>query len=227
MSKSSLLAVFLVCCCFLYFELITKKESFLKISAAQGPGGRKIQRVSDINAMGPSAPMPNAGSYMQPTPAPPTLLDPMANNYNPQANFNNGSIPMQTAGNYGYNPQPSHMASSQQPPSYAAAAGMNAAPTGFATSPAGAPNQGAANQFPQFGMFQQPIVQDMAMQYGQRLADQGKQLVENQFEKWVPVAKLKYYFAVDNNYVIHKLRLLFFPFTHRVSIKCFNEMKFV
>jgi len=66
-------------------------------------------------------------------------------------------------------------------------------------------------------MFQQPIVQDMAMQYGQRLADQGKQIMENQFEKWVPVAKLKYYFAVDNAYVGRKLRLLFFPYIHKVG----------
>lgn len=69
----------------------------------------------------------------------------------------------------------------------------------------------------QFGMFQQPIVQDMAMQYGQQLANQGKQLVESQFEKYVPVTRLKYYFAVDNKYVVNKLRLIFFPFTHKVS----------
>lgn len=69
----------------------------------------------------------------------------------------------------------------------------------------------------QFAMFQQPIVQDMALQYGQKLADQGKQLVESNFEKYVPVTRLKYYFAVDNKYVINKLRLIFFPFTHKVS----------
>lgn len=61
------------------------------------------------------------------------------------------------------------------------------------------------------------MVQDMAMQYGQKLADQGKELVNKEFEKYIPVTKLKYYFAVDNKYVINKLRLLFFPFTHRVS----------
>lgn len=60
-------------------------------------------------------------------------------------------------------------------------------------------------------MFQQPIVQDMALQYGQRLADQGKE----QLEKYIPITRLKYYFAVDNKYVINKMRLLFFPFTHR------------
>lgn len=61
------------------------------------------------------------------------------------------------------------------------------------------------------------MVQDMAMQYGQKLADQGKDLVNKEFEKYIPVTRLKYYFSVDNKYVINKLRLLFFPFTHRVS----------
>lgn len=70
----------------------------------------------------------------------------------------------------------------------------------------------------QFAMFQQPIVQDMALQYGQKLADHGKELVNEKFEKYVPVTRLKYYFAVDNKYVINKLRLLFFPFTHSVRI---------
>jgi hypothetical protein len=68
---------------------------------------------------------------------------------------------------------------------------------------------------PSFAMFQQPIVQDMALQYGQKLADQGKELVHKEFEKYVSVSKLKYYFAVDNRYVLNKLRLIFFPFAQR------------
>lgn len=68
---------------------------------------------------------------------------------------------------------------------------------------------------PQFGVFQQPMVQDMAVQYGQRLADHGKELLNEKVEKYIPVTRLKYYFAVDNKYVIHKLRLIFFPFTHK------------
>lgn len=72
-----------------------------------------------------------------------------------------------------------------------------------------------ANFQNQFAMFQQPMVQDMAMQYGQKLADQGKEYVNKEFEKYVPVTKLKYYFAVDNRYVMNKLRLLFFPFAHK------------
>lgn len=67
----------------------------------------------------------------------------------------------------------------------------------------------------QFSVFQQPMVQDMALQYGQKLADQGKEIVNTHFEKYIPVTKLKYYFAVDNKYVLHKLRLIFFPFTQK------------
>lgn len=80
----------------------------------------------------------------------------------------------------------------------------------------------------------QPIVQDMAMQYGQQvrilfstnwwklmfilfqLAGAGTTMLKNEVEKFVPVSKLKYYFAVDINYVASKLLLLFFPFTHKV-----------
>lgn len=89
----------------------------------------------------------------------------------------------------------------------------------------GAPGPHQMNQNPdpnqqggfgqQFGMLQQPMVQDMAMQYGLKLADQGKDIMNKEFEKYVPVTKLKYYFAVDNRYVMNKLRLLFFPFAHK------------
>lgn len=76
-------------------------------------------------------------------------------------------------------------------------------------------------------MLDQPMVQGMALEYGQRLADQGKQLVETQFEKYIPVTRLKYYFAVDNNYVIKKIILILFPFTHRVSsTHSFVEFKY-
>ncbi|KAM7360697.1 yip1d-interacting factor 1 isoform 2-T2 [Cochliomyia hominivorax] len=186
-----------------------------------GPG-RKIKRVSDVNAMGPAAPMPNASPYMQPS-AGPTVLDPMMQTGGsyaaplqpmqaPQANsYNNGgmSMPNQSYGYASPSPQP------QQPPQYSSVPGGVGPSVGGTPFGAQPQQPGVAGQFPQFAMFQQPIVQDMAMEYGQRLADQGKQLVENQFTKWVPVSKLKYYFAVDNNYVINKLRLLFFPFTHK------------
>uniref|UniRef100_A0A0A1WEZ0 Protein YIF1B-B n=1 Tax=Zeugodacus cucurbitae TaxID=28588 RepID=A0A0A1WEZ0_ZEUCU len=191
----------------------------------QGPS-RKPKRVSDINAMGPAPPMNAPLAYMQPNVGAP-MPDPTA-----AVNVGYGMAPQPAPTSIGgFNTGPAPV----QNQSYSYAAPPTSQPTAFAAAPPAQPQYGgnmsmggaagmgapgAQGQFqtgvpPQFAMFQQPIVQDMAMQYGQRLADQGKQLVENQFEKWVSVAKLKYYFAVDNKYVINKLRLLLFPFTHK------------
>lgn len=63
-------------------------------------------------------------------------------------------------------------------------------------------------------MFAQPMVADLAMQYGASMVGAGRQIVDRELEKYVPVSKFKYYFAVDTMYVTKKLRLLFFPFTH-------------
>jgi hypothetical protein len=46
-------------------------------------------------------------------------------------------------------------------------------------------------------------------------------MLKQEVEKIVPVSSLKYYFAVDTKYVVSKLMLLFFPFTHKVRINCF------
>ena len=69
---------------------------------------------------------------------------------------------------------------------------------------------------PQFAtqLLAEPMVANMAAHYGNALVGSGKQ----QFEKYVPVSALKYYFAVDTDYVVMKLTLLFFPFTHKVSL---------
>ncbi|XP_060646006.1 protein YIF1B-A isoform X1 [Drosophila nasuta] len=191
---------------------------------SQGGGrARPIKRVSDVNAMGPSAPMPTGSAFMQPTAAP-TMFDP--NLYGgpaPQTNSYGGYNAVPTMApqaaaapsqpqNFGYTAAPQAQVPGAQP---STSYGVPQQPTPYGVAPPNAAGAAAPGQYPQFAMLQQPIVQDMAMQYGQRLADQGKQLVENQFEKWVPVAKLKYYFAVDNAYVGRKLRLLFFPFIHR------------
>lgn len=69
------------------------------------------------------------------------------------------------------------------------------------------------------GQFQ-PFVNEqlaaMAMQYGQVIAGQGKGIVQEKMEKYGSFfTHLKYYFAVDTSYVLKKLGLLFFPFTHK------------
>lgn len=63
-------------------------------------------------------------------------------------------------------------------------------------------------------IFQDPMVANMAMQYGQTLASQGREYVDKKLEKYVSMSQVKYYFAVDTHYVMKKLQLLFFPFTH-------------
>lgn len=196
----------------------------VSLNVPQEAGVRRIQRVSDVNAMGyttqPAAQQPfvpntfaadanAAQSYNFDNPAPitpnqaypstPQAPEPAANYY---------ADPYKAPGNFAQPAQP------QYPP-------MPSGPAIFD------PSAGSAQQPPnsfstQFSMLQQPMVQDMALQYGQRLADQGKQLVETQFEKYVPVTRLKYYFAVDNNYVVRKLVLLLFPFTHKVNIDCIS-----
>ncbi|KAH8381820.1 hypothetical protein KR009_000453 [Drosophila setifemur] len=179
---------------------------------------RPPKRVSDVNAMGPTAP---SSAFMAPQPAP-GMLDPNMYGAPPPV-----QAPQALPNSYGFNLNPAQQQAPQQPQQqhpqqsfgYAPppTQPVGGAPPPYGMAPPGQPGAGGVpqGQYPQFAMFQQPLVQDMAMQYGQRLADQGKQMVENQFEKWVPVAKLKYYFAVDNAYVGRKLRLLFFPYVHK------------
>lgn len=76
------------------------------------------------------------------------------------------------------------------------------------------PMMGMGIQGGQAGVLSDPMAA-MAMQYGQTLAGQGKEIVNEKFEKYIAVSRLKYYFAVDTAYVAKKLILLFFPFTHK------------
>ncbi|XP_076031711.1 yip1d-interacting factor 1 isoform X2 [Oratosquilla oratoria] len=82
----------------------------------------------------------------------------------------------------------------------------------------GVPNnaQGAypGGGFPGTQFVQDPMMANMAMHYGQTLVGQGQRYMDEKLEKYVHVSKIKYYFAVDTAYVMKKLRLLFFPFTH-------------
>ncbi|KAJ8280919.1 hypothetical protein GJAV_G00061010 [Gymnothorax javanicus] len=59
-------------------------------------------------------------------------------------------------------------------------------------------------------------VSNLAMAYGSSLASQGKEMVDKNFDRFVPISKLKYYFAVDTVYVGKKLGLLVFPYMHQV-----------
>ncbi|GAB0093710.1 protein YIF1B [Sergentomyia squamirostris] len=172
--------------------------------------------------MGPAVPSP--GSQFMTSPQPPQYgMAPVGGNV---PDFNQGipqsstpQAPQQqypmSQQNYGFDPNVSGNNFAPYPGNYVQNQQMPHQQQQQMPFPGGAPQQPGMGGFPgQFSMLQQPIVQDMAMQYGQKLADQGKELVHREFEKYIPVTRFKYYFAVDNKYVINKLRLLFFPFTH-------------
>uniref|UniRef100_A0A8D2Q324 Protein YIF1 n=2 Tax=Varanus komodoensis TaxID=61221 RepID=A0A8D2Q324_VARKO len=81
------------------------------------------------------------------------------------------------------------------------------------TSAAAAPPPAAAYA-PQAAFLPDPV-SSFAAAYGSSLATQGKELVDRNIDRFIPVTKLKYYFAVDTVYVSRKLGLLLFPFLHQ------------
>lgn len=198
-----------------------KKINFKCSTTLAGPS-RKIKRVSDVNAMGgPAVPMqPFMQNSYDPSLSQQQTIPPYINqqqpiNTNISAGIGVGSnIDVNVSSGYnpntvGFNQYGQYPVLNQQQPHIQQQQQQSQPiPPQYQTNP---------TFQPQITMFQQPIVQDMALQYGQKLADQGKQIVESHIEKYVPITRLKYYFAVDNKYVINKLRLLFFPYMQRVS----------
>ncbi|KAF0039834.1 hypothetical protein F2P81_008069 [Scophthalmus maximus] len=63
-------------------------------------------------------------------------------------------------------------------------------------------------------LFADPMA-NAAMMYGSSLANQGKDMVNKEISRFMPVNKLKYFFAVDTRYVMKKLMILMFPYTHQ------------
>ncbi|XP_047450716.1 protein YIF1B-like [Mugil cephalus] len=55
---------------------------------------------------------------------------------------------------------------------------------------------------------------NLAMAYGSALASQGREMVDKNLDRFIPISKLKYYLAVDTVYVGKKLGLLVFPYMH-------------
>jgi len=56
---------------------------------------------------------------------------------------------------------------------------------------------------------------NMALQYGSSIADQGKEVLQKNMEKYISTSTMKYYFAVDTKYVTKKIMLLLWPFSHQ------------
>ncbi|CAJ1065604.1 Hypothetical predicted protein [Xyrichtys novacula] len=67
--------------------------------------------------------------------------------------------------------------------------------------------------YPGQSMMQDPM-SHLAMTYGASLASQGREMMDKNLDRFIPISKLKYYFAVDTVYVGKKLGLLVFPYMH-------------
>nr|CAG4636404.1 EOG090X0ATU [Eubosmina coregoni]SVE69979.1 EOG090X0ATU [Eubosmina coregoni] len=63
-------------------------------------------------------------------------------------------------------------------------------------------------------LFQNQAVANAALQYGQSMVGQAKDKIDQELNKYVSASRVKYFFSVDTVYVIKKLILLMFPFTH-------------
>lgn len=55
----------------------------------------------------------------------------------------------------------------------------------------------------------------MGMHLGRQMAQAGGEYVEKNFNRYLPVPVLKHYFNVSNSYVLHKMRLVLFPWRHK------------
>ncbi|KAL1304838.1 hypothetical protein AAFC00_003764 [Neodothiora populina] len=69
-------------------------------------------------------------------------------------------------------------------------------------------------QAPFGGFINDPTAQ-MGLQVGKTAFDAGQQYMEQNFNRYVNVGRLKHYFNVSNSYVVNKLCLVLFPWRHR------------
>ncbi|XP_054884619.1 protein YIF1B isoform X1 [Poeciliopsis prolifica] len=71
----------------------------------------------------------------------------------------------------------------------------------------------AAGGLPGQSLLSDPM-SNLAMAYGSSLASHGREMVDKNLDRFIPISKLKYYFAVDTVYVGKKLGILVFPYMH-------------
>lgn len=160
-------------------------------------GSRKLsKRPTDVPGIEKTTVPAGGGNQMYSPPYNPYMNDPNQFNSMPPPSYNDNFQPQM-----------------QQPPHYASNSGYGAGGpnvVGF-----GGPGPGNIGfSIPGQQILSDPLVANVAMQYGSALVGTGRQIVDKEFEKYVPVTRLKYYFAVDTSYVMRKLKLLFFPFAH-------------
>ncbi|WFD27684.1 Protein transport protein yif1 [Malassezia nana] len=67
----------------------------------------------------------------------------------------------------------------------------------------------------QTGNMMNDATAQMGMQFGRHVAQVGGAYVQKNFRALLPMPILKHYFKVSNSYVLHKLRILIFPWHHK------------
>ncbi|XP_054035494.1 protein YIF1B, partial [Dryobates pubescens] len=89
------------------------------------------------------------------------------------------------------------------------------APPPPAPAPSASSSSSSSLLYPPPAAFLSQPVSSLAAAYGSSLASQGREVVDRNLDRFIPVGRLKYYFAVDTAYVGRKLGLLVFPFLHQ------------
>ncbi|KAI9298847.1 ER to Golgi transporter Yif1 [Neoconidiobolus thromboides FSU 785] len=69
--------------------------------------------------------------------------------------------------------------------------------------------------FENFSQFQNSAAAQLGVQLGQNAMQAGSKYMEQNVGRFINIPKLKHYFNVSNGYVLNKLRLLLFPFSHK------------
>lgn len=109
----------------------------------------------------------------------------------------------------GPGPAPPRMAEPR--PLFDDTSGGSAPGRAYGAAPPPPPNPSAAAA----AAFLAEPVSTIAAAYGSSWASQGREMMDRNIDRFLPVGRLKYYFAVDTVYVGRKLGLLFFPFLHQ------------
>jgi hypothetical protein len=156
---------------------------------------------------GPSSMLGNqGGSYMRYSSPPPSVGGSMGNS--------SRSTPagFQTFAGSPYEAPSGHMGAGGGAGNHAPAANQAGGFGGFANF-TGFQGSGSGGDGVQT-MFNDHTAQ-MGMHIGRQMAQAGGEYVEKNFNRYLPVPVLKHYFNVSNSYVLHKLRLVLFPWRHK------------
>jgi hypothetical protein len=63
-------------------------------------------------------------------------------------------------------------------------------------------------------MFQNQQFQQMGMQMGQQFIGNHAEQIKAKASEYIPTTRLRYLFAVDNSYVLNKIKIILLPWLH-------------